>query len=377
VRCFSAISAGDQRVPRIEVSATASSGLPVSFSAEGDCGVSGATVHITGAGSCTITASQAGDGDFEPAPSVERTFSIAKTDQTISFAPLPNKTVGDADFTLTATATASSGLPVSFSAEGDCGVSGATVHITGAGSCTITASQAGDADRNAAPAVSRTFSIAAPKPVTPPQVKITSGPPRETTDQSAAFIFSGVPGGTYECSLDSGPWRGCRSGEGFGPSAPGDHRFRVRETLNGLTGPADSYFWTIALPRECVLRVARGRVLVNARQRRIRLVISYKTYRPADVTVAYRLVGGRGWLALGRASSHFSTAGLFRLRERLSAAEMRKVRLAKLFTVRFTIPETPGSCGRYYTKRLTIPKRFSGQTVWFQSDSLFGPMGLI
>jgi beta-lactam-binding protein with PASTA domain len=43
------------------------------------------------------------------------------------------------------------------------------VHLTGAGSCTITASQAGDANYNAAPEVSRSFSIA-PMPCTVPNV---------------------------------------------------------------------------------------------------------------------------------------------------------------------------------------------------------------
>jgi Regulator of chromosome condensation (RCC1) repeat len=208
--------------------------------------------------------------------------------------------------------------------------------------------------------------------LTPPKARITSHPPKETASQSAPFAFTGVPGGTYECSVDAGPWRRCRSGEDFGSLPPGDHRFRVRETLNGLTGPADSYSWTIDLPRACVLRVARARVFVYARRKRVRLVIRYKTYRPAKVTVAYRLLGGRGQLALGGASSHFKTAGLFRLAERLGEPEMRKVRAARLFKLKFRIPGTPGSCARYYTKRLTIPKRYGGRKVWFQSDSIFG-----
>jgi hypothetical protein len=33
--------------------------------------------------------------------------------------------------------------------------------------------------------------------------------------------------------------------------------------------------------------------------------------------------------------------------------------------VRFQIPGTPGSCDRYYTKRLTIQKKIFGQAVWF------------
>jgi hypothetical protein len=139
------------------LSASASSGLAVSFAASGSCTVSGASVHLTGAGSCTITASQAGNSNYNAAPDVPRTFSIGKADQTITFAALGNKTYGDADFTVTASA--SSGLGVSFGASGDCTVSGASVHITGAGSCTITAAQGGNDNYNAAPDVPRTFSI--------------------------------------------------------------------------------------------------------------------------------------------------------------------------------------------------------------------------
>src|SRR5207302_4077531 len=145
------------------VSASASSGLPVSFSASGQCTVtspSPGTVHITGAGSCTITASQAGNSTYNPAPDVQQTFSIAKANQTITFGAIASKTFGDPDFILNPTA--SSGLPVSLSASGQCTVttpSPGTVHLTGAGACTITASQAGDLNFNAAPNVSQSFSI--------------------------------------------------------------------------------------------------------------------------------------------------------------------------------------------------------------------------
>jgi hypothetical protein len=75
--------------PDFEVSATASSGLPVSFLANGKCTISGSLVHLTGAGSCTITAQQGGSVAFEPAASVSRSFSITKGKATIwlSFQP--------------------------------------------------------------------------------------------------------------------------------------------------------------------------------------------------------------------------------------------------------------------------------------------------
>jgi hypothetical protein len=139
------------------VTATASSGLAVTFGATGNCTIATATVTITGAGSCTITASQAGDTNYNAAPDVPQTFSIAKADQTITFDPLADKLSSDPPFTVTATA--SSGLAISFAATGDCTVSGDTVTLTAAGSCTITASQGGDGNFNPALDVAQTFTI--------------------------------------------------------------------------------------------------------------------------------------------------------------------------------------------------------------------------
>jgi hypothetical protein len=153
--------------PGFIVSATASSGLPVSFSAAGNCFLSSGTiVFVTGAGSCTVTASQSGGLNYNPAPDVSQTFSIAKASQSIIFAPLADKTYGDPDFFVGGSAY--SGLPVSFTAAGKCTVTGVNVHLTGAGTCTITASQLGDANWSAAPPVSRNFSIASQAPPPPP-----------------------------------------------------------------------------------------------------------------------------------------------------------------------------------------------------------------
>jgi hypothetical protein len=60
------------------VSATASSGLAVSFASltATTCTVSGVTVTIVAAGTCTVRASQAGDVSFTAAPPVDRSFSI-------------------------------------------------------------------------------------------------------------------------------------------------------------------------------------------------------------------------------------------------------------------------------------------------------------
>ncbi|HVV91087.1 MAG TPA: hypothetical protein VHB53_11380 [Solirubrobacterales bacterium] len=218
---------------------------------------------------------------------------------------------------------------------------------------------------------------ATPAPASPaaPAVTITSGPRRETTAGDAAFTFTGTAGGSFECALDGGHWKPCSSGQAYSHLAPGDHLFQVRETLDGKTSAPASYRWTVDLPRKCVLRVARARVFAYAKHDKARLVIHYTSWRPAKVTVAYALKGSKGALELGTARAGFKKAGVFRLPERLSAAATARLRAAKSFVVRFKIPKTPKSCGRYYAKRLTIPRKVSGQTVWFQSDSRFAPGG--
>jgi Regulator of chromosome condensation (RCC1) repeat/PASTA domain len=93
-------------------------------------------------------------------------------DQTITFAPLPNRTYGDPDFTVSASA--SSGLPVAFAASGECVLNGTTVLLTDVGQCTIIASQPGNGNYNAAVDISHSFQIAE-RPVPPasprPQVR--------------------------------------------------------------------------------------------------------------------------------------------------------------------------------------------------------------
>ncbi|HET9221369.1 MAG TPA: hypothetical protein VFO07_02640 [Roseiflexaceae bacterium] len=143
-----------------ELTATTSSGLPVSYSASGVCSVNGNTLTASAVGACAVTASQVGDESYFPAASVTRSISIGKQNQTIDFAPLPNRIIGDPAFGVTATA--SSGLPVSFSAVGVCSVAGGIVSLNAVGACTITASQIGDSLFNPAASVARTFVVQTP-----------------------------------------------------------------------------------------------------------------------------------------------------------------------------------------------------------------------
>ena len=143
------------------VNATTSSALAGVFTATpaSVCTINWTTVTLHGPGTCTITARQGGNATYLPAPPVSRSFTVSKAAQTITFAPLPNRTRAQSPFTVNATT--SSGLPRTFSASPTsvCTVSGATVTLKAKGTCTITASQPGNAIYKAAPSVIRSFIV--------------------------------------------------------------------------------------------------------------------------------------------------------------------------------------------------------------------------
>ena len=93
--------------------------------------------------------------------SVAVAAGATKAGQTITFAALPNKTFGDPQFTLTATA--SSGLPVKLTSQtvNVCKVTIDKVTLVAAGTCTVRASQAGNTKYAAAPALDQSLSVAA------------------------------------------------------------------------------------------------------------------------------------------------------------------------------------------------------------------------
>ena len=230
---FGALAAKTFGEAAFSLSATASSGLPVSYTSGNPsvATLAGNTVTIVGAGSAVITASQAGNSNYIAAANVTRTLTvnnaaatvtlsglsatydgsaksatattspgglpvtitysgsatapvnagsyavvatvnhanytgsasgtltIAQPSQTITFGALAAKTFGDAAFSLNATA--SSGLPVSYTSGNPsvATLAGNTVTIVGAGSAVITASQAGNSNYIAAANVTRTLTV--------------------------------------------------------------------------------------------------------------------------------------------------------------------------------------------------------------------------
>jgi hypothetical protein len=139
------VLAGDQYV----VQATSSGQLAPSYSiVSGLCSIAQSTVTFTGSGDCVIRAAQAGSTGYWPAQSITQTVSVGKINQTMTFAPIANKSWGSLAFSINATA--SSTLAVSYSenvqtTNDACDVSFVgIVTINNIGTCAITATQAGD-----------------------------------------------------------------------------------------------------------------------------------------------------------------------------------------------------------------------------------------
>ncbi|GHN01037.1 hypothetical protein WSM22_25260 [Cytophagales bacterium WSM2-2] len=131
--------------PPVTLAATSSSGLPVSYSSSDNsiATINGNTLTVVAMGTCNITATQAGDGNYNSATPVVQPL-IVKQGQTITFAALPVKSVSDVPFTLSATA--SSGLAVTYASSNlqVATINGNTVTIVGIGTTNITASQSGN-----------------------------------------------------------------------------------------------------------------------------------------------------------------------------------------------------------------------------------------
>lgn len=150
--------------PDFDPGATASSNLPVLYASSNTAvaTIINGNIRITGAGTATITASQSGDANFNPAPAISQTLVVSKASQSITFNSLTSKSVGDPDFN--PGASASSGLTVSYVSSNTAvaTIVGGNIRIVGAGNTSITASQPGNTNYNAAIDISQTLIVTAP-----------------------------------------------------------------------------------------------------------------------------------------------------------------------------------------------------------------------
>jgi alpha-tubulin suppressor-like RCC1 family protein len=151
----------------LAMTATASSGLPVSFTtlSPAVCSTSGQygiTVTLLTPGMCTIEAAQVGNSSYNAAPAVDQSFPVIKKGQFVTFNAADSATIPQSPLTMTATA--SSGLAVTFTSMTTAvctttGQRGATLNLLTPGTCTIRADQAGSAVYEPAPSVTENIAV--------------------------------------------------------------------------------------------------------------------------------------------------------------------------------------------------------------------------
>lgn len=124
------------------------SGLPTGLTMS-NAGVISGTPTQSGSFSIMMYVQDASTGTG-PYSTIKNYSLVINSLPVITFNGLSNKTYGDADFTLTATSS-NTGMPVTYTSSDAtvASISGNQVHILKAGSVTITASQAGDANHGA------------------------------------------------------------------------------------------------------------------------------------------------------------------------------------------------------------------------------------
>jgi len=155
----------------------------------------GAITITSGTGICAITATRDGDSTYNvSSPSVPATVTINKATQTITFGAPPSLIYGGASGSVSAIAT--SQLPITIygsSTPNVCTINGSIVTPVKAGTCTITADQAGNTNYVAAPQATQSFTVAKATPAinwaTP--AAITYGTPLSPTQLNAS---ASVPG---------------------------------------------------------------------------------------------------------------------------------------------------------------------------------------
>ncbi len=130
------------------------SGNSIVYTSAGSCTNSGATYTMNaGTGTCSVIADQAGNTNYAAAPEATASVNALPANQTITITmPAPSEAYYGGTFTVAATA--SSGLPVTYSNSGDnqCTNTGANYTITGkSGTCNVRYTQTGNSNYLAAP----------------------------------------------------------------------------------------------------------------------------------------------------------------------------------------------------------------------------------
>lgn len=230
---LSGVKVGDQ----LQLTASSSSGLPVTFSSSDNfvATVSDSVLYVRAQGAADITALQEGSDIYAEAQ-VTKTLTIGASDQTIEFPEMAARSFDSPDFALGAFA--SSNLPLTYNSSSPLVATisnEGVVSIHGVGSTFITASQAGNTYWRAATSVQRLFTVGKAKqtisfPSTPSQINISEKVLLKGTSSSGGAVTFFVTGTALKLTEESGSFYITGASEGQGTvtaSAAGNSNYEA------------------------------------------------------------------------------------------------------------------------------------------------------
>lgn len=126
--------------------------------------------------------------------------------------------------------------------------------------------------------------------LTPPDIRLDSTPPLQSTSANATFTFSATEGGsTLECNLDGAGFRACVSPSSLTGLSKGTHTFQVRarDAVGNLDATPASHTWVIllqALPAPAITSLVAGTTVFESQP-------TFSGMAPPDSTVIITLDG--------------------------------------------------------------------------------------
>jgi uncharacterized repeat protein (TIGR02543 family) len=143
----------------ITVSSTSNLNVTVTSSTPLVCTIVADKIHAVSPGNCLIKANQEGNSTYSAAAEVQKSITISKSAQTISFTQPANMTFNDPDQSLIFSSNSGLAVTLTSSTTSVCTIASSKIQIVAAGTCTVNANQSGDTNYNAATQVSRSITI--------------------------------------------------------------------------------------------------------------------------------------------------------------------------------------------------------------------------
>lgn len=229
--------------PAFKIFAVSNAAVPVNVEVvSGPVELVNDSVYISGMGIATLRATAPETPDYFEAAPVERTFSITKAYQTISFSPPDTIEFGSPPVLLSAAAT--SGLPVTYSiVSGPGTISGSQLSVTAPGEVRVRASQSGNGTYFAATPIDR-FIVVIKRSQT---ISIADPGIKRYGDGPFQLLATSTSGLPVELQLVSGPamWQGSL----VSITGVGNIIIKASQVGNEFYSPANSVYYGITVEK--------------------------------------------------------------------------------------------------------------------------------